>query len=117
MEKLSEAQRAELQKLQLDRRRRLTKVEQENTAAIQETSRWLRRVLAEKTKSLIDAVGNDFGFDLILIRTPGEVAFARKGVDITERILQRAGVTSEVENTEGQVTGGDDTGEPTETPN
>lgn len=100
--KLTEDQKAELQKLQLDRNRKLAQVEKENTTAMQETSRWLRRVLAEKTKGPISAVGNDLGFDLILIRSAGQVAFARAGVDVTDKVLQRAGLSVGAGNGEGQ---------------
>ena len=89
--KLTDAQRKSLQKLEFDRRRKLAKIDQENTVAIQETNRWLMRVLAEKTEGPINAVGKEMGFDLILTRSPGEVAFSRPGVDVTEKILQRAG--------------------------
>ena len=90
-EKLSESQRKSLQKLELDRRRKLTKVDQENTSALQETNRWLMRVLTEKTEGPIASVGREMGFDLILRKSPGEVPYARPGVDVTEKILQRAG--------------------------
>ena len=90
-EKLSESQRQTLQKLELDRRRKLTNVDQENTSALQETNRWLMRVLTEKTEGPIAAVGREMGFDLILRKSPGEVPFARPGVDVTDKILQRAG--------------------------
>ena len=90
-EKLSESQRKSLQKLELDRRRKLTNVDQENTSALQETNRWLMRVLTEKTEGAIAAVGREMGFDLILRKTPGEVPYARPGVDVTDKILQRAG--------------------------
>ena len=90
-EKLSESQKKSLQKLEFDRRRKLAKVDQENTSALQETNRWLMRVLTEKTEGPIAAVGREMGFDLILRKSPGEVPYARPGVDVTDKILQRAG--------------------------
>ena len=87
----SAAQRKMLQDLELDRRRKLSKVDQENTAALQETNRWLMRVLSEKTEGAINAVGREMGFDLILRKSPGEVPYARPGVDVTDKILKRAG--------------------------
>ena len=102
-EKLTDAQRKSLQKLEFDRRRKLAKVDQENTLALQETNRWLMRVLAEKTEGPINAVGKEMGFDLILTRSPGEVPFARPGVDVTDKVLQRAGgvVAADAQDAEG----------------
>ena len=89
--KLSESQKKSLQTLEFDRRRKLAKIDQENTSALQETNRWLMRVLTEKTEGPIAAVGREMGFDLILRISPGEVAYARPGVNVTDKILQRAG--------------------------
>ena len=96
-EKLTEAQRKSLQKLELDRRQKLAEVDQKNTNSLQETNRWLMRVFAEKTKGPIAAVGKEMGFDVILTRSPGQVPYARPGVDVTEKILQRAGVAVDAE--------------------
>ena len=103
VENLSADQKTALQKLQLERSQRLAEVKQKNNSAMQETNRWLRRVLAEKTKGPIDAVGESMEFDLILVRAPGQVAFIREGIDVTDKVLQRAGILSDTKNTEGNV--------------
>ena len=90
-EKLTDSQRNSLQKLELDRRRKLADVDQKNTSALQETNRWLMRVFSEKTKGPIAAVGKEMSFDIILTISPGQVPYARPGVDVTEKIIQRAG--------------------------
>jgi Skp family chaperone for outer membrane proteins len=90
-QQLSEDEKQELQQLEIERRRRLTAVERENNAALQEMNRWLRRVLMEKTGEPINAIGKEKGFQLILRRSPNEVAFIEPGVDITDLVLKRTG--------------------------
>ncbi len=90
-QQLSEDEKQELQQLEIERRRRLTAVDRENNASLQEMNRWLRRVLLEKTGDPINAIGKEKGFQLILIRSPNEVAFIEPGVDITDLVLKRAG--------------------------
>ena len=91
LENITAEGKRELQKLEMARRQRLAIADRENTAALQETNRWLRRVLMEKTRGPIEAIGDEMGFDLILVQTPGEVAYIRPGVDVTDLVLKRAG--------------------------
>ena len=91
LENITEEGKRELQKLEMARRQRLAIADRENTAALQETNRWLRRVLMEKTRGPLEAIGEEMRFDLILVQTPGEVAYIRPGVDVTDLVLKRAG--------------------------
>ena len=90
-ENLTAEGKRELQKLEMARRQRLAIADRDNTAALQETNRWLRRVLMEKTRGPIKAIGEEMDFDLILIQTPGEVAYIRPGVNVTDLVLKRVG--------------------------
>ena len=91
LENITEKGKRELQKLEMERRQRLAIADRENTAALQETNRWLRRVLMEKTRGPLEAIGEEMRFDLILVQTPGEIAYIRPGVDVTDLVLKRAG--------------------------
>ncbi len=107
-ENIPEEGKRELQKLEMARRQRLAIADRDNTAALQETNRWLRRVLMEKTRDPIKAIGEEMEFDLILVQTPGEVAYIRPGVDVTDLVLKRAGGNkNESEQDEAESRAGD----------
>jgi Skp family chaperone for outer membrane proteins len=112
LQNITEEGKRELQKLEMARRQRLSAADRDNTTALQETNRWLRRVLREKTRGPIEAIGVEKGFDLILVQSPGEVAYIRPGVDVTDLVLKRAGgIKDESKQDEAKSRAGDVSGE------
>ena len=89
---LSEEDRNELEGMEIARRKKLENLESENNRAMQETGRWLQRVFRQKTKGPIEEISKVKKFDLVLVQSPGDVAYALPGVDITEMVIQKIGV-------------------------
>jgi len=89
---LTDSQRKELDELDLARRQQLREKESQAQQQMSETSRWVQRVLSQKTKEPIETVADKRGLDLVLFDRAGAFAFSRPAVDITDEVIQLAGI-------------------------
>ncbi len=90
--KLTDAQRKELDEMEMSSREQLRAKNVEAQQVIGETQQWMQRVLDQKTKGPIEAVADKRGFDLVLYKRPGSFAFSRSAVDITDEVIALAGI-------------------------
>ena len=91
LDSLNEEDRKSLQVMDIARRKKLEKLESENNRAMQETSRWLQRVFRQKVKGPIEQIAKSKKLNLVLVQSPGDVAYAIPGVDITDMVIQKMG--------------------------
>ena len=89
---LTDSQRKELDELDLARRQQLREKESQAQQQMSETTRWVQRVLSQKTKEPIETVADKRGLDVVLFDRAGAFAFSRPAVDITDEVIQLAGI-------------------------
>ena len=89
---LTDSQRKELDELDLARRQQLREKESQAQQQMSETTRWVQRALSQKTKEPIETVADKRGLDVVLFDRAGAFAFSRPALDITDEVIQLAGI-------------------------
>jgi Skp family chaperone for outer membrane proteins len=89
---LTDSQRNELDELDLARRQQLREKESQAQQQMSETTRWVQRALSQKTKEPIERVADKRGLDVVLFDRAGAFAFSRPALDITDEVIQLAGI-------------------------
>jgi Skp family chaperone for outer membrane proteins len=91
---LSDEQRKQLSEMDAERRQKLRRKEAETQQVMRETGRWLQQVLSQKTKQPIAEIAQRRGLDLVLIQGPRTFAYLKPAVDITDEVIEVAGIGS-----------------------
>jgi outer membrane protein len=79
------AKQAELQKKFADFQR----IAQESQMDLQKRERELTKPLIDELRSIIEAMGKEKGFQLILEKNEGAVLYAENGTDLTDIVIER----------------------------
>ena len=88
---LTGPQKEELQQLEAQRVRLLQELNSELQQELAQFNNYLNNVFSQKTREPIRKVAEQRKLEIVLIRHPNLLAYARPGVDITDDVLQEIG--------------------------